>query len=71
MKKYFNDYMNNKFKLENYQKFGVFAFILFVSGLFGWIYEFVFYFLNLHLHLQFYRSKFDHGKFLFLIGDFP
>ena len=60
MKKYFNDYMNNKFKLENYQKFGVFAFILFVSGLFGWIYEFIFYFLNSGMKTWYMRG----GNFL-------
>jgi uncharacterized membrane protein len=60
MKKFFNDYMNNKFKLENYQKFGVFAFILFVSGLFGWIYEFIFYFLNSGMKTWYMRG----GNFL-------
>lgn len=60
MKKFFDDYMNNNIKLEKYQKFGVFAFILFVSGLFGWIYEFIFYFLNSGMKTWYMRG----GNFL-------
>ena len=60
MKKFFNDYMNAKIKLEKYQKFGVFAFILGVSGLFGWIYEFIFYFFNSGMKTWYMRG----GNFL-------
>ena len=60
MKKFFNDYMNDKIKLEKYQKFGVFAFILGVSGLFGWIYEFIFYFFNSGMKTWYMRG----GNFL-------
>ena len=60
MKKYFNDYLNDKIKLEKYQKFGVFAFLLLTSGLFGWIYEFIFYFLNSGMKVWYMRG----GDFL-------
>lgn len=60
MKKFFNDYMNDKIKLEKYQKFWVFAFILGVSGLFGWIYEFIFYFFNSGMKTWYMRG----GNFL-------
>ena len=60
MKKYFNDYLYDKIKLEKYQKFGVFAFLLLTSGLFGWIYEFIFYFLNSGMKVWYMRG----GDFL-------
>lgn len=60
MKKFFNDYLNDKIKLEKYQKFGVFAFLLLTSGLFGWIYEFIFYFLNSGMKVWYMRG----GDFL-------
>lgn len=60
MKKFFNNYMNDKIKLDKWQKLGVFAFILFVSGLFGWIYEFIFYFFNSGMKVWYMRG----GNFL-------
>lgn len=60
MKKFFNDYLNDKIKLEKYQKLGVFAFLLLTSGLFGWIYEFIFYFLNSGMKVWYMRG----GDFL-------
>ena len=60
MKKFFNDYMNDKIKLEKYQKLGVFAFILLVSGLFGWVYEFIFYYFNSGMTTWYMRG----GNFL-------
>lgn len=60
MKKFFNDYMNDRIKLDKYQKLGVFAFILLVSGVFGWIYEFIFYFLNSGMKTWYMRG----GNFL-------
>ncbi len=60
MKKFFDDYMNEKIKLDKYQKLGVFSFILLTSGLFGWIYEFVFYFFNSGMKTWYMRG----GNFL-------
>ena len=60
MKKFFNDYMNDKIKLQKYQKLGVFAFILLVSGLFGWVYEFIFYYFNSGMKVWYMRG----GNFL-------
>ena len=60
MKKFFDDYMNNKIKLEKYQKLGVFAFILLLSGLFGWVYEFIFYYFNSGMKVWYMRG----GDFL-------
>ena len=60
MKRFFDDYMNDKIKLDKYQKLGVFSFILLTSGLFGWIYEFVFYFFNSGMKTWYMRG----GNFL-------
>ncbi len=46
MKKVFNDYLNDKLKLEKYQIIGIICLIIVLSGLFGWIYEFIFYYFN-------------------------
>ena len=60
MKKFFNNYMNDKIRLEKYQKLGVFSIILLLSGLFGWIYEFIFYFFNSGMKAWYMRG----GNFL-------
>ena len=46
MKKIYNDYINNNLKLEKWQKIGIICLIIAISGVFGWIYEFLFYYLN-------------------------
>lgn len=46
MKEVFNSYMNSKLKLERWQKIGVFFLIVVLSGLCGYIYEFIFYYFN-------------------------
>jgi uncharacterized membrane protein len=60
MKKFFNDYMNDRIKLDKYQLLGVFSIILLLSGLFGWIYEFIFYFFNSGMKVWYMRG----GNFL-------
>ena len=46
MRIFFNKYMNDEFKLEKWQIIGIFCLILVISGVFGWIYEFIFYYFN-------------------------
>ena len=60
MKKFFNDYMDDRIKLDKYQLLGVFSIILLLSGLFGWIYEFIFYFFNSGMKVWYMRG----GNFL-------
>ena len=60
MKKIFNKYMNNEIKLSKSQKLGTFAILLLVSGLFGWIYEFIFYYFNSGMTTWYMRG----GNFL-------
>ena len=59
MKKIFKDYMNDKIKLEKYQMIGIVGLIVVLSGLFGWIYEFIFYYFDSGMkHLYFQGGNF-------------
>ena len=60
MKKVFNDYINDKIKLEKYQKIGILGLIVILSGIFGWIYEFIFYFFDSGMK----QFRYQGGNFL-------
>lgn len=60
MKKVFNDYMNDRIKLEKYQIIGILLLIVVLSGVFGWIYEFIFYYFNDGMK----EFRFQGGNFL-------
>ena len=42
----FHNYLDDKLKLQPYQKLGVIFLLIVISGFFGWVYEFIFYFFN-------------------------
>ena len=46
LKTTYKNYLNRKIRLETWQKVGIFCLMATFSGLFGWIYEFIFYFFN-------------------------
>ena len=46
MERVFKDYMNDKLKLELWQKIGIICLVIVVSGVVGWLYEFIFYYFN-------------------------
>ena len=46
MKEVYNNYIEGKIKYERWQLIGIFCLVVSISGLFGWIYEFIFYFFN-------------------------
>ena len=46
MKSIFKKYMEDKIQLDNWQKIGIICLIISISGTFGWIYEFIFYYFN-------------------------
>lgn len=60
MKDLFNEYMNDKLKLERWQVIGIAALIIVISGVFGWIYEFIFYYFNSGMKTFYWRG----GNFL-------
>lgn len=57
MKEVFKNYMNDKIKLEKWQIIGIICLLIVISGVFGWVYEFIFYYFN-------------DGKFSFQGGNF-
>ena len=56
----FNDYLDNKIVLDKWQKLGVFCLTIVASGLFGWIYEFFFYYINFGMKKFYWQG----GNFL-------
>lgn len=46
MKETFKKYMEDDIKLELWQIIGITSLIIVISGIFGWIYEYIFYFFN-------------------------
>ena len=60
MKNFFNDYMDNKIKLDKWQIIGILCLVFVISGVFGWIYEFFFYFFNGGMEKFYWRG----GNFL-------
>jgi uncharacterized membrane protein len=44
--KIFDNYLKNKLKLQTYQKIGIALLVFVIAGIFGWLYEFVFTFVN-------------------------
>ncbi len=60
MKKYLNNYINNDIKLNKRQKIGIICSIISISGVFGFLYEFIFYFFNSGMKEFYYRG----GNFL-------
>lgn len=60
MKNFFDNYMNNKIKLDKWQIIGILCLVFVISGVFGWIYEFIFYFFNGGMEKFYWRG----GNFL-------
>ena len=56
MKEVYNKYLNNELKLEIWQKIGIICLIISISGIFGWIYEFIFYYINSGMKTFYYRG---------------
>ena len=56
MKEVYSKYLNNELKLEKWQKIGIICLIISISGTFGWIYEFIFYYFNSGMKTFYYRG---------------
>ena len=57
--KFLNNYLND-FKLEKWQIVSVLCLVFVISGFFGWIYEFIFYYFNGGMDKFYWRG----GNFL-------
>ena len=53
-------YINDEIKLEKYQLIGVISLVIVISGLFGWLYEFIFYYFNFGMKTFYWQG----GNFL-------
>ncbi len=60
MKSYIKKYINDEIKLEKYQLIGIICLVIVLSGTFGWIYEFIFYFFDQGMTNFYYQG----GNFL-------
>ena len=60
MKKMIKDYLDNDYKFDKTTMLGIIFLIVVFAGLFGWVYEFFFYYLNSGLKTFYWRG----GNFL-------
>ena len=58
--KWIKQYINTDYKFDMTHNIGILCLIIAISGLFGWFYEFIFYFLNSGMKTFYYRG----GNFL-------
>ena len=60
MKEKLKEYISKDYSFDKLTMLGILALIVVISGLFGWIYEFIFYFFNSGMKEFYYRG----GNFL-------
>ena len=46
MKEFYNDYLDKNHKFDRWTMVGILALLIVIAGCFGWLYEFIFYFLH-------------------------
>ena len=54
------DYINNDYKFDKLTKLGIISLIIVIAGIFGWVYEFIFYYFNSGMKEFYFRG----GNFL-------
>lgn len=57
MKEKFNNYVNKEYKFDKLTMLGIFALIIVISGVFGFVYEFIFYYFNSGMEKFYYRGS--------------
>lgn len=60
MKEFYKKYVNNEIKFDKKTMLGIIALLIVISGVFGFIYEFIFYYFNSGMKTFYYRG----GNFL-------
>lgn len=60
MKKKYKKYLNNEIKFDRLTMLAIICLIIVIAGVFGWIYEFIFYYLNSGMKTFYFRG----GNFL-------
>lgn len=57
MKEVYNKYLNDEYKFDKLTKLGIIALIIVISGIIGFIYEFIFYYFNSGMKFFYYRGS--------------
>lgn len=78
MRSFFSKYLNDDFKLDVWQIIGIFCLVFVISGIFGWIYEFLFYYFNGGMEKFYWRGGnflpwiniYAYGSFLIFLFSF-
>lgn len=60
MREHFKNYLEQDHQFDRVTLLGIFSLMIVITGVFGWIYEFIFYFLNSGMTQFYYRG----GNFL-------
>ncbi len=60
MDKKYSNYFNHGYSFDKITMFGIMCLIIVISGFFGWLYEFIFYYLNSGMEKFYFRG----GNFL-------
>ena len=60
MKEKYNKYLNDEIKFDKITMFGILCLVVVIAGIFGFVYEFIFYYLNSGMQKFYYRG----GNFL-------
>ena len=60
MKEFLNKYVNENYKFDKLTMIGIISLIIVISGVFGFVYEFIFYYFNGGMNYFYYRG----GNFL-------
>ena len=60
MKEVRNNYLNDRIKYDKWQVIGILGLIIAISGFFGWVYEYIFYYINGGMKYFYWRG----GNFL-------
>ena len=60
MKEYLKKYIDKKYKFDKLTMLGIIALIIVLAGVFGWVYEFIFYYFNSGMKEWYFRG----GNFL-------
>ena len=56
MIKYIKNYINNDITFDKKTKLAIICLIIVISGIFGWLYEFIFYFFNSGMKTFYFRG---------------
>lgn len=60
MKKWYNKYLNENYKFDKLSWIGIFCLLIVITGMFGFLYEFIFYYFNGGMQKFYWRG----GNFL-------